>query len=65
MRCMMCERPLNVATITIQKRGIPAFYGPVCARKAFPELYRKRSKRVKVDVVKIEDEAQLELELVA
>lgn len=63
MRCVMCERPLNVAAVTIQKRGAPAFYGPVCARKAFPDLYRKRSKRVRVDVAKTEDERQLELEL--
>lgn len=63
MRCMMCDRPLSEATITIQKRGAPAHYGPVCARKAFPELYRKRSKRVQVPATKTEDEAQLELEL--
>lgn len=34
MRCVMCHRPLNLATVTVPTKNGPLGYGPVCARKA-------------------------------
>jgi hypothetical protein len=53
---------LLVAAVTITKHGKPAHYGPVCARRQFPELYGKRKRKAKAAET-IEDDRQLELGL--
>lgn len=65
MKCIACSREMNKPTVTVQKRGTPAYYGPVCARRAFPELYGKRTRKPRnyPDTKVILDENQLELEL--
>jgi len=62
MKCTHCDRPLLVAAVTITKHGKPAHYGPVCARRQFPELYSKRKRKAKASET-IEDDRQLELSL--
>ena len=34
MRCVICHRPLQAATATIQSRNGPLSFGPECARRA-------------------------------
>lgn len=45
MRCVMCHRPLNLATVTVPTKNGPLGYGPVCARKAglTPRITRTRA----------------------
>ena len=34
MKCVLCNRPLLTAAVSIPTRGGPISYGPKCARKA-------------------------------
>lgn len=34
MKCVLCNRPMLAAAVSIPTRGGPINYGPVCARKA-------------------------------
>lgn len=34
MKCVLCNRPLLAAAVSIPTRNGPIAYGPVCARKA-------------------------------
>jgi hypothetical protein len=63
MKCALCKRPLLSPTVTIQKKVEAADYGPVCARRAFPDLYGQRSLRIVTPSKKTKGKDQLELEL--
>jgi hypothetical protein len=34
MKCVMCNRPLNLAAVSTQTRSGPKHWGPKCAKRA-------------------------------
>lgn len=44
MRCVICDRPLTVAALTVPTKAGPLVFGPKCARKAMPATKPRQSK---------------------
>lgn len=62
MKCAHCGRRLNAATQTIQTKGGPLHFGPVCARRVFTPETRTSYKVVTFTSRTAErDERQIEM----
>ncbi len=60
MKCAHCGRRLNAAAQTIQTKGDPLHFGPVCARRVFAPETRVRVVAV-VSRPAERDERQIEM----
>lgn len=60
VKCAHCGRRLNAATQTIQTKGGPLHFGPVCARRVFAPETRARVAKF-VGRPTEQDERQIEM----